>query len=146
MRGKRACPTSLHQTRPSTSWVMSGLSSFLPITTLLRIALTARSVQEIRSCTTNDNNQTSYKVSVSPQHEEGEKLTCYPRDSMEMPPDTLEDVGVNELFVTVTVDVSFTTEQAVVGHLDEIDILITVRTATIVGYLSPHRSVTPAPC
>jgi hypothetical protein len=65
---------------------------------------------------------------------------------MEMPPDTLEDVGVNELFVTVTVDVSFTTEQAVVGHLDEIDILITVRTATIVGYLSPHRSVTPAPC
>ena len=30
---------------------------------------------------------------------------------MEMPPDTLEAVGVNELFVTVTVDASFTTEQ-----------------------------------
>ena len=30
---------------------------------------------------------------------------------MEMTPDTLEDIGVNELFVTVTVDVSFTTEQ-----------------------------------
>ena len=39
---------------------------------------------------------------------------------MEMPPDTLEAVGVNELFVAVTVDVSFTTEQAVVGRIDEI--------------------------
>jgi hypothetical protein len=69
----------------STSWVMSDPSSFLPITALLWIAgiafpalfcqlpisvvichlkLTARSAQEIRSCTTNDNNQTSYKVSV----------------------------------------------------------------------------------
>ena len=34
---------------------------------------------------------------------------------MEMPPDTLEAVGVNELFVVVTVDTSFTTEQTVVG-------------------------------
>ncbi len=39
---------------------------------------------------------------------------------MEIPPDTLEDVGVNELFVEVTVDVSFTTEQVVVDHIDEI--------------------------
>ena len=39
---------------------------------------------------------------------------------MEMPPDTLEAVGVNELFVVVTVDASFTTEQAVVGRIDEI--------------------------
>jgi hypothetical protein len=31
---------------------------------------------------------------------------------MEMTPDTLEAVGVNELFVAVTVDASFTTEQA----------------------------------
>ena len=46
---------------------------------------------------------------------------------MEMPPDTLETVGVNDLFVAVTVDVSFTTEQAVVGHRDEIHILNTVR-------------------
>ncbi len=38
---------------------------------------------------------------------------------MEMPPDTLEAVGVNEMFVAVTVDVSFTTEQTVVGHIDE---------------------------
>ena len=38
---------------------------------------------------------------------------------MEMPPDTLEAVGVNELFVAVTVDASFTTEQAVVGLIDE---------------------------
>jgi hypothetical protein len=30
---------------------------------------------------------------------------------MEMSPDTLEDDGINELFVVVTVDVSFTTEQ-----------------------------------
>jgi len=45
-----------------------------------------------------------------------------------MPPDTLEAVGVNELFVAVTVDESFTTEQTVVGHIDEIHILITVRT------------------
>ena len=39
---------------------------------------------------------------------------------MEMPPDTLEAVGVNELFVAVTVDASFTTEQTVVGRIDEI--------------------------
>ena len=58
---------------------------------------------------------------------------------MEIPPDTLEAVGVNELFVVVTVDASFTTEQAVVGHIDEIHILITVRTATIVVYLSPSQ-------
>jgi hypothetical protein len=48
-------------------------------------------------------------------------------------------VGVNEVFVVVTVDTSFTTEQAVVGHIDEIHILITVRTSTIVGYLSPSQ-------
>ena len=35
---------------------------------------------------------------------------------MEMSPDTLEVVGVNELFVAVTVDTSYTTEQGVVGH------------------------------
>ena len=38
--------------------------------------------------------------------------------------DTLE---VNELFVVVTVDSSFTTEQTVVGHIDEIQILSVVR-------------------
>ena len=65
---------------------------------------------------------------------------------MEMSPDTLEAVGVNELFVAVNVDASFTTEQEVVGRIDEIHILIAVKTAPIVGYLSPHRSVTPAPC
>ncbi len=32
---------------------------------------------------------------------------------MEMPPDTLEDVGINDLFVVVGVDASCTTEQAV---------------------------------
>ena len=32
---------------------------------------------------------------------------------MDMTPDTLEVDGVNELFVVVTVDVSFTTEQTV---------------------------------
>jgi hypothetical protein len=58
---------------------------------------------------------------------------------MEMHPDTLESVGVNELFVAVTVDVSFTTEQAVVGRIDEIHILIVVRTGPIVGYLSPSQ-------
>jgi hypothetical protein len=58
---------------------------------------------------------------------------------MEMPPDTLEAVGVNELFVAVSVDVSLTTEQTVVGHIDEIHILIAVRTTTIVGYLSPSQ-------
>ena len=58
---------------------------------------------------------------------------------MEMTPDTLESVGVKELFVVVTVDASFTTEQAVVGHIDEIHILIAVRTAPIVGYLSPSQ-------
>ena len=58
---------------------------------------------------------------------------------MEIPPDTLEVVGVNELFVVVTVDVSCTTEHVVVGHIDEIHILIAVRTATIGGYLSPSQ-------
>ena len=37
MRGNRACPTSLHQTRKSTSWVMSDPSLFLSITALLWI-------------------------------------------------------------------------------------------------------------
>ena len=36
---------------------------------------------------------------------------------MEMPPNTLEDGGVNELFVAVTVDASFTTEHAASGSL-----------------------------
>jgi hypothetical protein len=56
-------------------------------------------------------------------------------------PDTLEAVGlgVNELFVAVTVDASFTTEQAVVGRIDEIHMLIAVRTAPIVGYVSPSQ-------
>ncbi len=56
-----------------------------------------------------------------------------------MSPDTLEAVGVNELFVAVTVDASFTTEQSVVGRIDEIHILIAVRTAPIVGYVSPSQ-------
>jgi hypothetical protein len=55
---------------------------------------------------------------------------------MEMPPDSLETVGVNELFVAVTVDASFTTEQAVVGRIDEMQILSVV---TMVGYLSPSQ-------
>ena len=58
---------------------------------------------------------------------------------MEVPPDTLEAVGVNELFVAVTVDASFTTEQAVVGRIDEMQILSAVRTAPMVGYLSPSQ-------
>jgi hypothetical protein len=58
---------------------------------------------------------------------------------MEMPPDTLEAVGVNELFVAVNVDASFTTEQAVVGRIYELHILVAVRTAPIVGYLSPSQ-------
>ena len=58
---------------------------------------------------------------------------------MEMPPDTLETVGVNDLFVVVTVDISFTTEQAVVGRIDEIHILSAVRAVPIVGYLSPSQ-------
>ncbi len=56
-----------------------------------------------------------------------------------MPPDTLEAVEVNELFVAVTVDASFTTEQSVVGLIDEIQILSAVRTAPMVGYLSPSQ-------
>ena len=36
---------------------------------------------------------------------------------MEMPPDTLKAVGVNELFVTVVVETSFTTEQSASGSL-----------------------------
>jgi hypothetical protein len=58
---------------------------------------------------------------------------------MGMSPDTLEVVGVNEMFVAITVDASFTTEQTVVGCIDEIHILIAVRTSPIVGYLSPSQ-------
>ncbi len=50
-----------------------------------------------------------------------------------------QTVGVNELFVVVTVDTSFTTEQVVVGHIDEIHILIAVKTTPIVGYLFPSQ-------
>jgi hypothetical protein len=57
---------------------------------------------------------------------------------MEMPPDTLESVGANDLFVVVTVDTSFTTEQAKVGLIDEIHILSAVRAAHV-GYLSPSQ-------
>ena len=45
---------------------------------------------------------------------------------MEMPPDTLETVRVNDLFVVVTVDTSFTTEQTVVGVLPSPTIRILV--------------------
>ena len=62
---------------------------------------------------------------------------------MEMPrvsySDTLEAVGVNELFGARNVDASFTTEQAVVGRIDEMQILSAVRTAPMVGYLSPSQ-------
>jgi hypothetical protein len=58
---------------------------------------------------------------------------------MDMSPDTLETVGFNDLFFAVTVDVSFTTEQVVLGHIDEIHILIVVRSTPIVGYLSPSQ-------
>ncbi len=43
------------------------------------------------------------------------------------------------MFVAVTVDTSFTTEQSVVGLIDEIHILIEVRTSPIVGYVSPSQ-------
>jgi hypothetical protein len=36
---------------------------------------------------------------------------------MEMTPDTLDSVGVNEKFITVTVESSFTTEQVASGSL-----------------------------
>ena len=42
---------------------------------------------------------------------------------MEMPPDTLKSVGVNELFVAVVVEASFTTEQAAFGSLDSVILL-----------------------
>jgi hypothetical protein len=58
---------------------------------------------------------------------------------MEMSPGTLETVGGNELFVAVTVDASFTTEQVVVGRIDEMQILSAVRTAPMVGCLSPSQ-------
>ena len=82
------------------------------------LLLTTRSVQEIRSYTTNDNNQTSYKIEVRAQlntrKERDSYLLCEGKLDMEMPPDTLEgeDYGVNELFVVVLVDASFTTEHA----------------------------------
>ncbi len=62
IRGNRACPTSLHQTRTSTSWVMSDPSSFLSITVLIGIT---------RICMSS---QTWYRIGVWSQHEEGERL------------------------------------------------------------------------
>ena len=62
-------------------------------------------------------------------------MLCVRKLDMEMTPDTLEVVGVNEMFVPVTVDASFTTEQAVVGSIDAIHILSVVRSTPIVGYL-----------
>ncbi len=60
---------------------------------------------------------------------------------MEMSPDTLEAVGVKELFSVVTVDESFTTEQTVVGHIDEIHILITVQGHDNCRILVPHTDL-----
>jgi hypothetical protein len=84
----------------------------------------------------NKRQQSDVLQSFSVTSTRGEKLTCSARETMEMPPDTLEAVGVNELLVAVTVDASFTTEQAVVGRIDEMQILSAVRTAPMVGYLS----------
>jgi hypothetical protein len=61
------------------------------------------------------------------------------RSRQGLPGQTPSDVRVNDLFVEVTIDASFTTEQAVTGHIDEIHILNTVRAEPIVGYLSPSQ-------
>ena len=109
IRGNPRCPTSLHQTRTSTSWVMSDPSSFLSITTLLWIT-------DIwsRSCIS------SLVLSVSgicdicgdlPPVVDGTVYLLHTRKlDMEIPAPTLEGGGVNDLFVVVTVDVSFPTE------------------------------------
>jgi hypothetical protein len=55
-----------------------------------------------RRCDTAQQTTTIRRHTKWPQQEEGEKLTCCAWENMEMSPDTLEAVGVNELFVVVT--------------------------------------------
>ena len=57
---------------------------------------------------------------------------------MEMPLDTLDTVGVNEMLVTVTVDESFTTKQAVVGRLDKI---LDGKTGLLTGLLTGKQGI-----
>jgi hypothetical protein len=59
-------------------------------------------------------NQTRYKIRVWVQQEQGQGLFLASREKsvdMEIPPDSLEAGGVNELSVTADVDESVTTEQ-----------------------------------
>ena len=50
IRGNRSCPTSLHQTRTSTSWVISDPFSFLSITVLFGIEGICSQVLYLQSC------------------------------------------------------------------------------------------------
>jgi len=120
MRGKRARPTSLHQTRTSTSCVMSDPSSFLPITALLwsldrrhcisSLGLSASDIcgdlpPEVDSTVCagdtimhNKRQQSDVLQSFSVTSTRGRRETYLFRAiklDMEMPPDTLEDFLTN---------------------------------------------------
>ena len=139
IRGNGDCPTSLHQT--TISWVMSDPSSFLSITVLLWISHRhLQSVLYFQSCfvrfrylwwhvscwrhgllrrydpaqqTTTIRRHTKLECDHNTRKERDPFLLFVRKLDME----TLETDGVNEMFVVVTVDVSFTTEQVASGSL-----------------------------
>jgi hypothetical protein len=87
IRGNRACPTSLHQASTSTS--------SLP-TCLVRCLLC---VQEIRSCRTNYTirRYTKLECGRNTSKVRASYLLLVRKLDMEIPPDSLEAGGVNEL-------------------------------------------------
>ena len=131
IRGNRAGPTPLHQTRTSTFWMMSHPSSFLPFTALLWISgicsqscisSLVLSVSEIwgnlrrydpAQQTTTIRRHSKLECERNTRKERKTYLLHARKLDMEMTADTLEAGGVHELFVSVTVDASFTPEQAI---------------------------------
>ena len=73
-------------------------------------------VQEIRSCDT-IRRDTKFECERNKSKERDSYLLRARKLDMEMPPDSLEVGGVNELSDAVAVDESFTTEQAASGSL-----------------------------
>ncbi len=128
--------TSLHQTRTSTSWVMSDPSSILSIT---EVDGTIGRRYDPEQQTTTIRCHTKFQCDLNTRKERSLLVAHEKAYRCLHDPDTLESVRVNDPFVAVTVDESFTTEQAVVGLIDEMHTLSTVRATPIVGYLSPSQ-------
>ncbi len=67
--------------------------------------------------TTTIRRRTKFECELNTRKERETYLFRTRKLDMEMPPETLKSDGVNELFVAVAVDASFTTEQATSGSL-----------------------------